>query len=363
METGRPIRSGFDGAILKNTKNTPMNHPVDTSNFRQMLLAGPDQFRIGMDLARNVRVEGDFEAVEISGMGGSALPANFLRVYLSDLSRRFKMERRVAIFQNRFYDLPHEAYDKCLNIICSYSGNTEETVASFEQALRHGLPCVGISAGGRIEEMCRENGVPHVKLPIPFDNFQPRIGTGYFFGAIFRIFVNAGLTPDASSEVAEAADRMKERMAAWEKRGKALAKRLAKKTPVVYASPRYKSVAMVWKIKINENAKTPAFWNFFPELNHNEMVGFTNPQAPFFVVMLRDPQDHPRNFRRFEMTAGLLKEKGIESEIIDMEGDDVFTKMFSTTCLGDWASYYLALEYGQDPTPVDMVEDLKKLLV
>jgi glucose/mannose-6-phosphate isomerase len=152
-------------------------------------------------------------------------------------------------------------------------------------------------------------------------------------------------------------------MGTHEKMGQELAKKLSGKTPVVYASPKYKSVAMVWKIKINENAKTPAFWNFFPELNHNEMVGFTNPQGKFFIIMLKDTDDNPKNLKRYQATADLLNGIGIDSEIIDMEGNNVFLKMFSSINYADWASYYLALAYGQDPTPVDLVEKLKKILV
>ena len=151
-------------------------------------------------------------------------------------------------------------------------------------------------------------------------------------------------------------------MDTYEARGQALAKKLVGKTPVIYSSPKYKSVAMVWKIKLNENAKTPAFWNFFPELNHNEMVGYTNPQGKFFIIMLKDKNDDPRNLKRYESTAELLREKEIDSEIIEMEGDDVFSRMFLSITLADWTSYYLALEYDSDPTPVEMVEKLKKIL-
>jgi glucose/mannose-6-phosphate isomerase len=120
---------------------------------------------------------------------------------------------------------------------------------------------------------------------------------------------------------------------------------------------------MIWKIKLNENAKTPAFWNFFPELNHNEMVGWTLPQGKFSVIFLRDPDDHPANQKRFDVTAALMREKGVEVELLDMEGETVYTRMFQSIALGDFTSYYLALAYGQDPTPVDMVEQLKGLLV
>lgn len=336
---------------------------LDPSDFRRMIIESPDQFRVGMELADGVRVEGEFDKVMISGMGGSALPGNILRIYLNDMFRREDPERQpLAIYQNRSYGLPPEGFHRCLNFICSYSGNTEETVSSFEEALAHELPCIGISSGGRIEEMCRENGVPHVKLPIPFENFQPRVGTGYFFGVLFRILVNQGLVSDTIDEILAGAEDLKAAVPAIEGQGKALAEKIEGKTPVIYATTQYKSVAMVWKIKFNENAKTPAFWNFFPELNHNEMVGYTFPQGPFAVVMLRDPDTDPRTLKRFDVTADLLRGKGISVEMLDMTGESVYYKVFSSILLADFTSYHLALRYGVDPTPVDMVEQLKKML-
>ena len=145
--------------------------------------------------------------------------------------------------------------------------------------------------------------------------------------------------------------------------GKNLARKLIGKTPIIHTTDKYKSIALVWKIKINENAKTPCYWNFYPELNHNEMVGYTLPQGKFHIVTLLDPADNPKILKRMKITAPLLKARGIETTFFEMSGTDLFTKMFGTLLFGDWVSYYLALNYGQDPTPVDMVEDLKKALV
>ncbi|MBI2439575.1 MAG: bifunctional phosphoglucose/phosphomannose isomerase [Candidatus Moranbacteria bacterium] len=340
-----------------------MKSDLDVSDFRQMLLDSPKQFKEGFALAQDIRVPGEFEAIMISGMGGSALPGNLFRIYLNDLFRKQDPEHQpLAIYQNRSYNLPPESFRKCLNLICSYSGNTEETVSSFEEALKYNLPCIGFSSGGKIEELCKQNNVPHIKLPVPFPNFQPRIGTGYFFGAMFQVLVNQGLVPDMTGEIVTQMENIERLLPKIEAEGKKLAQELVGKTPVVYATTKYKSVAMVWKIKLNENAKTPAFWNFFPELNHNEMVGFTLPQGKFFILMLRDPKTHPNIFKRFEVTATLLRKTGVDVKIIDMEGESVFEKIFTTILLGDFTSYYLALEYGIDPTPVEMVEELKKLL-
>lgn len=340
-----------------------MTHPLDVSNLRQMILESPQQFATGFELATGIKVPGAFRSIMISGMGGSALPANLFRIYLNNLFRTEEPAKQpLAIYQNRSYSLPPESFHACLNFICSYSGNTEETISAFQEALQHKLPCITLSAGGKIEAMAKEHGVPHIMLPIPYENFQPRVGTGYFFGAMLQVLINQGLVPDTTAELRKDAEKLSSDMAEIERAGEALAKRVAGKTPVVYSTTRYKSVAMVWKIKFNENAKTPAFWNFFPELNHNEMVGWTLPQGKFFVLMLCDRGAHPQEVKRFEITANLLREKGVDVEILDMEGESVYSKVFRSIALGDFTSYYLALEYGQDPTPVEMVEALKKQL-
>ncbi|MEK7160049.1 MAG: bifunctional phosphoglucose/phosphomannose isomerase [Patescibacteria group bacterium] len=336
---------------------------LDKSNFRQFILDTPNQFKIGITLANGIKVNGEFDSVTISGMGGSALPANLLRTYCNSLFKNHPEYKPFEIYVNRFYSLPPEAHGKnALNIIASYSGNTEESLSSLNEAKEKNLPFIGISSGGEIEKLCKEYQAPHIKLPIPYPNYQPRMGTGYFFGALLKFLINQGLVPDLTNDIISLSDKFNEKMRDLEENGKILAKKLYNKTPVIYSSPKYKSIAMIWKIKINENAKTPAFWNFFPELNHNEMVGFTNPQGKFFIIMLRDEDDNPKNLKRYQTTADLFKEKGIDSKIITMDGNDVFSKMFLSITYSDWTSYYLALEYGQDPTPVDLVEKLKKIL-
>ncbi len=340
-----------------------MSHPIDVNDLRQVIVETSEQFATGFDLAKHIRLEGEYDTVMFSGMGGSALPADLLRTYLADIANRFPEMAPIQIVQNRSYGLPTRVGGKVLHFVCSYSGNTEETLETLAALIANGEPTIGVSSGGKVEEICREHGIQHIKLPIPNPTFQPRMGTGYFVAAFLQVFITLGMVPDVRDEVLAAAARYGSRKAAIEEKGKQLALLLQGTTPVVYSTDAYRSVAMVWKIKLNENAKTPAFWNVFPELNHNEMVGWTLPQGKFTALFLRDPADHPRNLKRFEITAELLREKGLTVEMIDLEGETVFEKMFSSVMLGDFASYYLALEYGQDPTPVDMVEKLKKLLV
>lgn len=336
-------------------------NPLDPSNFRQFILEEPTQYAVGFDIAKDIKVAGTFDRVVLSGMGGSALPGNLTATYLTDL---FGKENKASLpfLVNRTYALPKEARDNCLNLIASYSGNTEETVASFEEAHGAGLTCIGMSAGGKIEEMCKAWGTPHIKLPMPYPTFQPRMGTGYIFSAILGVLINQGLILDVKEAIVAEGSALASKTESTEEKGKALSQKIYGKTPIIFSSFLYYSLAMVWKIKINENAKTPAYYNFLPELDHNEMVGYTNPQAKFITLMLKDPQDNPRNLMRYQATADLIREKGVESEMIDLEGSSVFEKIFSSIMLADFTSYNLALAYKQDPTPVDMVEKLKKIL-
>jgi len=328
--------------------------------MRQVILDGPKQFGIGLSLAKQISFDSSFSSITISGMGGSSLPADVLRVYVDNLlNKKDKNSNRFSIFQNRYYALPPEAYENSLNVISSYSGNTEETIAAFEEALANNLPCVGISSGGKIEKICQEKGVPFIKLP---GGLEPRMATGYFFGAFYQILINAGMIEDRTEEIISAAHKIEEKSHGLEKRGEEIAQKIVGKIPVVYANIKYKTIAMIWKIKLNENGKVPAFWNYFPELNHNEINGFANTDGGFFALMLRDSEDNQQNLKRYDATEQVYKKRGIDSEIIDLEGHSTLEKIFFSLHLGDWVSYYLALANKQDPTPVDMVEEFKKLL-
>ncbi len=350
---------GFGNNNFNKKMNNQQN--IDKENLRQVIIDSPLQFKKGLEIAKNIKADGNFRFLEISGMGGSSLPANILRIYISSITKNIpKDQKKISIFQNRFYSLPHEAYQNCLNFFASYSGNTEETIESLMTAVEHKLPSIGFATGGKLLSICRENNIPCVLLP---SGIQPRFATGYFFASMYQVLVNSGLLEDHAHQILKLADKLKDNALHLEEKGKMLAKKLVGKTPIIYSSTNFKSLAMIWKIKINENAKTPAFWNFFPELNHNEMVGYTLPQEKFHILTLLDKNDHPQNIKRMRVTAKLLEEKGIKTDIIEMADDDVFNTIFDTLLLGDWVAYYLALEYGQDPTPVDMVEDLKKLLV
>jgi len=333
---------------------------LDKSNLRQVIIDSPKQFEQGFELTKKIKIKGRFSSLVVSGMGGSSLPVDVLKIYLNSLYRKnSKLNKPFNVFQNRTYSLPREAYDNSLNFFLSYSGNTGETIASLQEAIKNKLSCVGITTGGKMAELCQKNKIPCVILP---KGIEPRYATGYFFASMLQVLSSSGITENKSQEVIEFSKVLEKKVLRLETRGKIIAEKLFQKTPVIYAPSKFGALAMIWKIKINENAKTPAFYNVYPELNHNEMIGFTLPQGKFHVLMLLDKKDCPQNIKRMKITARLLQKKSVMTSVVEMEDENILETIFSTLILGDWTSYYLALKYGQDPTPVKMVEDLKKLL-
>lgn len=330
------------------------SNKIDKENLIKTIKEAPEQFEQGLNLSKDIHLDVDFTSIVLSGMGGSALVGELLQIYL---------ESNLSITVNRSYALPPESFKTgCLNIISSHSGNTEETVSCFEEALKNRLNCLGIASGGRIIEMCKEHKIPFIEMPKPNPDFQPRFATGFSFFALLNLIANSGITQVNKEDFKSGARQIKADMDVLENIGLEVAKKIQGNTPVIYAPVKFKALAMIWKIMFNENSKTPAFWNFFPELSHNEMVGFTNPQGKFFFIMLRDPEDHPQNLKRMKISVDLFKEYGIDSVVVDIPKGNLAYRIFTTLQIGNFASYHLALLYESDPTPVEMVEKLKKML-
>ena len=320
--------------------------------MRQIIIDSPLQLKKGLELVGGVKIEGNFNNVVICGIGGSALPVSILNTVTAS---------NIPILAHKDYNLPSEANEKSLIICISYSGNTEEPISGLQEALSKNLKIIGIASGGRVEEICKKNNLPFVKIP---PGIQPRSATGYIFSTLVKVLANSGIIKDLSDEILETTEEIEKMNEGLEKQGKDLAEKLFEKIPIIYASNKFKSIARIWKIKFNENSKTPSFYNYFPELNHNEMVGFSQLKKDnkFYFVILKDDQSHPRNLKRMDLFGSLLKEKGSGVSFVDIKQGSLMSKVFSTLLLGDWASYYLALKYKFDPTPVKMVEEFKKMM-
>jgi len=314
--------------------------------MRQELLNFSCQFAKGLERAGNVKMP-KAKRILFSGVGGSTLPADLLSIYLPCLN----------ISVHKDYGVPEWVDSSTLVFVSSYSGNTEEPLSSLAPALKKKAKTIAVANGGKLAEMAEKNGVPLILLP---HAVQPRCATCYFFSSFAGVLENSGIVRGKKCELLKLGAWLAEKNPGLEKNGKFLGKKLAHRIPIIYSSTQWWPVVRTCKIKFNENAKTPAFWNVFPELNHNEMVGFTHPRAPFSFVFLKDPSNHPRVKKRMEVMKRLMEAKGLPVHEVEMQGKTILQKMFSTLLLMDWASYYCALETGVDPAPVDMVEEFKK---
>lgn len=332
---------------------------IDKAGMRETLLNMPKQFRAGIEAAQGIslKTEHSFkpENIIICGMGGSGMPGEILATL-----------RPLDIFIYKSYRLPPQAGKKSLVICISYSGNTEETVSAFETAIGKNLPVICITTGGKLAELSQKYQTPVVILPKPY--CPPRLALAQMFAALVKVLQNHELLDEEllGSILALEKNLSVEKI---ENQGKKLAKKFFKKIPIIYTSSRFQEIGWIWKNSLNETAKIIAFCNFFPELNHNETVGFEEinrdqvSNKKISVVILRDQESsHPRILKQMEITKGLIEKEGVAVEFVEIEGNDILEKIFSSAVLGLWTAYWLAIEYGVDPTEIKTIEEFKKRL-
>jgi glucose/mannose-6-phosphate isomerase len=329
--------------------------------MKDVILNQHQQITHSLEVNKKVKVKGTFDSIILAGLGGSGHPGDLLNA-LGITS--------LPLFVHRDYDLPIGALAKSgfthpLVICSSYSGNTEETMTAYKDARDKDLPLIVSSSGGTLKEWATRDNVPFITIDFP--NMQPRHTLLAAFTGIYAALRNSGLADNIDADLATVAAMLKEKTAGLEKAGEELAHNIKGKTVVFASSDTLGFAAKNFKIQTNENAKYPAFWNTFPELNHNEMVGFSklpeskNPNK-FIVVILHDADDHPRTTTRMAVTAELYRQWGVEVVDFTAEGSSTIEKIAYAVTFGLWTTYHLALAYNIDPVPVEGVESFKKKL-
>lgn len=294
--------------------------------------------------------EKKFDHIILGGMGGSHLSAGLLKI----------IKPGIDIYVHRSYGLPPFSDDflkKSFVIASSYSGNTEETLSFYEEAQKNGLDVGVITSGGKLFDLAQKNGSQYVLLP---PDIQPRDALGYFLKALV-LFVNNKLidvsieTILSDNQTLFSTDDVSN-----------MVKNLSGKTPLIYSSLKNLPLAYIWKIKMNETAKTPAFCNVFPELNHNEMEGFDENSAiknlaeSFSCIFLEDESDHPRIIKRMEVMREILQKKNISVSKVNLNSESSWHTIAHAIELAHAVSQTLASEYGVDPDEVNLIEEFKK---
>ena len=340
-------------------------HKYDTQNMLHLLNAFPEQCaqarRIAQDFRFTRRDSRPHTNVVIAGMGGSAIGGDLARAVLS-------RESAVPIIVNRNYTIPEFIGDQTLFIAASYSGNTEETLQSVHEAFKKGAEIFAITSGGRLREEAEANGWPCLTIPA---GQPPRASLGYLFIPIVSILTRLGYAPDTilNADLDEAVGLLR-RMAEQFKPGEnsppeRCAKQLIGKLPIIYAPQELEAVAVRWKGQFSENSKSLAYANVYPEMNHNEIEGWKHPPnltQKCHVIQLHDSSAPQQTQDRMRITAELICKHTDGITDVHSEGESLLARIFSLISIGDWTSFYLAIEYEQDPTPVDRIQELNEEL-
>ncbi len=339
---------------------------IDKSNMYQILKDFHLQIQEAVKIANSFEFKNfDIQNVNkiiINGMGGSAIGGDLVRSYTL-------YETSIPIFINRNYRLPSFADENTLVIISSYSGNTEETNSAYAEAIYKNCKILCITSGGKVEETARKNNHNFVIIP---GGLQPRCAIGYSFFTLLILLTKLGFIKDKSAEIHSVIAMVKENSATFssldEKVSPALqiAKELKGKLPVIYSSVDVLDVVNLrWRGQISENAKMLAFGNFYPEMNHNELVGWElNKEIlkNIVVVFLKDVEDIARIQTRMSITEDIYVKLASAILTIKGEGKTLLERIFYLIYLGDWISYHLAVLNNVDPTPVDAINYLKNKL-
>ena len=299
-----------------------------------------------------------FSSIVYCGLGGSAISGDLLVDYLSgELSIPFKVVRG--------YNIPFFVNKETLIIISSYSGNTEESISCFNQALKKNCKIVAITSGGIIEENAKKNKIPFVKIQ---SGFQPRYALGLSFFSLLRVmqeleFINEEKNVKAITDL-------------WQRRGEEyltennnavkFAEELTGFIPVIYSAEFLSSAGYRFKSQFNENSKLHAFHNNIPEMNHNEIIGWESYKEKIFnakIIYLLDKEYHPQNTKRFNILKEILSNQKLDILTLESNEKDKKVRIMDLIFLCDWITFYTAVLRGFNPSEIDFIHQMKKSLV
>ena len=337
---------------------------VDKSDMLAELVRTPDYCLDAIKRAEKVIVpEGPSpKNIVVVGMGGSAIGGEILHDWL-------RGTLSIPIEVCRDYTLPSYVNKDTVVFVNSYSGNTEETLTAFLTAIYRKCIVVAVTSGGQLQLFCEKLQVPYAIIP---EGLQPRVAIPYLFFPLPVFMKKMGLISNIDDELEEAIAVLKRIAEANapdvltnSNRAKQLAIEIMNTIPVIYGFRQYSSIAHRLKSQFNENSKVPSKSEVFPELNHNETVGYEAPESltkKISIILIRDPQEPQEIRNRIETTRNLVFDRANKVLEIIAEGEGKLAKMFSVMCVGDFASVYLAILQNKDPTPVKIIDIVKSEL-
>ena len=348
------------------TLNPAQIRQYDTENMLHLLSSFSDQCKHGWEIGEALELDRSDarspDNIVIAGMGGSGIGGDLVKAVLGP-------QARCPIIVHRGYTLPAFVTSQTLFIAVSYSGNTEETLLSVEQAFVQRANILAVTSGGKLQAFADAHKLPCVTIPA---GQPPRASLGYLLMPILSICARRRSVPNRNlqNDLEEAVARLAKlatdfRPDVPESLPKRLAQALHGKLPIIYAPQELEAVAMRWKGQMNENSKSLAYYSVYPEMNHNEIEGWKHPRTltqASHVIQLRDPIAPSQTQRRMAITAELIQPHTAGITQVRSEGKSLLARLLSLVAIGDWASFYLAILYAQNPTPVGRIEELKRRL-
>jgi glucose/mannose-6-phosphate isomerase len=336
---------------------------VDPDGMLEAITDFPKSARKALDNTERIRLKihgSSYDAILIAGMGGSAVGGLLLRDWLMDTLK-------IPIVVSRGYHLPAWVNENILIYAISYSGNTEETLSQYNEAVELGCTVICFCSGGKLEEKAKENLHTIIKFP---KGQQPRAAIPYQFYNLAGVTRRIGLISDAKwgevqesiKVVEEHCNEMKSTASLESNTGKQLATELKGYIPFIYAPSLFTSVAYRYSTQFNENSKSPAATNFYPEAFHNSIMareGKKEMLGHVCAVVIHDPKEETRLNRKIDVSVELIEKTFGKVVHVEAQGESNLARMMSAIIQGDFASAYLAILYGINPSTTESIRLLK----
>ena len=324
----------------------------------QLIAEFPQQLKDALEIgaaAKFTKNPKPIRNVLVAGLGGSGIGANFVIEFT-------RHECKVPFSVTKGYDLPAWVNESTLLICSSYSGNTEETLATLEIGIERKAKIVIITSGGKLLKRAQELGIDYIQLPA--GKPSPRACLGYSFVQQIYILKNFRLIGKGLiADVRKSISLLKKEQKDIQKRASILANSIHKKTAIIYTSDRMEAVAIRFRQQLNENAKVLCWHHVIPEMNHNELVGWTPQEGRFAVIMFRNSDDFKRNGIRMDITKDVVAQFADTTIELWSKGDSLCERSMYYVHLGDWVSFYLSeLRSGTDANEVKVIDYLKNEL-
>ncbi len=324
--------------------------------MKKLVLDFPIQLQEALIIGKNYRFKAagsEFTNVVVTGLGGSGIGGSIVQNYVFD-------KLKVPFIVNKDYFLPSFVNKKSLVIVCSYSGNTEETLAALEQANKVKATIVCITSGGKVAEFSNKKDIDCILVPA---GMPPRSCIGYSLVQILYVLAHFGLIGNNfEGEIKKAIKAMKDGEKETQKKATAIAKKIFGKLPIIYSASHFEGVAVRFRQQINENSKMLCWHGAIPEMNHNELVGWRDDAKDKIVLLLRTKEDYERVQTRMEINKKVFKKYTPNILEIYAEGKSYWEQVFYFIHLTDWVSVVLADLRQLDATEVKVIDFLKKSL-